>query len=222
MLPFMGIIFFFLPNLLSIRNSKEVYYLQILKFFSTCMYLATILFTYMFFEDLVGGKKSISIVLDELKSVILIIFMLYASLFFLALIFGFFWKRVLSFDKIHLQVLINQFSLPLIALGLLTLSFYIYYSDQIDGQKDAIQWYQLLILPALITIPWAFHIYGLVRMANEKEMAFPKFLYFYERTRLESPESFWGLQTYSRSLGKWVILIPLCLLLFYQLFEKWF
>lgn len=212
-IPFMGIILFFLPGMLRFRELKGVYYIQIARFSLTCISLVAFFFTYKFLEDIMTGKKSLSTAFDEYKSTMLLFVVIYTLLFLVAIAFGFLWKRIFDFDRVHLRVLINQFSVPIFAFVVLSLSL-------LSSQKDEIRWYYLLVLPALLIIPWGAHIIGLTEMARERQMALAKFLYFYERNRFESPGKFWELQIYSRRLRKWIILLPLGLLFMYQIFME--
>lgn len=213
LIPTFGIIFFFLPTIVREDNSDEPIFLRPARMLLPILSLEAFVFTSKFANDFVLGKPV------EFKDIINIsLLCLCLNLMFFLLLLGcrYLWKRVLKFDGIHFRILVNQFSLPILSLTVLTVGLLFYVINNPETQVRDFQWYYLFVIPVALMIPWGIHMFGLTKAAKEKGWKIYEFLYEYERCRFESHDEFRSMQVHSTKFIGAVILLPLMLLCLYQ------
>lgn len=211
-IPISGIFLFFFPSIIKDRDSKAPYYNQILRFYLFCFSISMGLFSYMLLEEII--RKRAFVEPFEKMSPVFIIIPIFLLVFLpMSLFMGYLWKRILKFNRIHLRILVNQYSLLVISLSIFLIIMFV---DSKNESKNDLHWWQIILIPCLILIPWVVHMLGRYREARRRDQTFSKFIYEYEKLRFEAPLELRGMQMQSRKYSIAFILIPSTILYTYH------
>lgn len=212
LLPIVGMFIFFLPMILKFHQLKSPYYVKITKLFLFLITFSTCIFSYILLSDIIREKEFFK-PYDKHKALFILVPIVHSIFFAIALPIGFVWEKILKLDSVHFRILINQFSLLILAIFIGMMSLYVFYIGEIEGISH---WAHTLVLPGLILIPWLIHMITLAKDAKKRELIFSKYLYEYERVRMDDPIRFSEFQKGSRKLNAIILLIPIIAAFFYS------